>query len=224
MVLSPSLPQFVLWWVPYSFCHVRSVRCIRSWATWEASCGCAVRSSTRTTTVYRNNGSSIWESRNSKNLRREYASVWPQILECEWKLNNVELRRSTHVLRRGLSQLRNASFKTSPSSFLQPPQFPDILQNMSDIGPALPPHLLAKRKRKQEEEAEGSLSATSGAKQPGSPPNGEKRRKVVGPAMPPAPLDQKPTEPASKDEEESSDDDDGFGPALPSEVAQVCCA
>lgn len=92
---------------------------------------------------------------------------------------------------------------------------------MSDIGPELPPHLLAKRKRKQGEAAEAAPAPISGAKRPDSPPNGEKRRRVIGPAMPPAPLDERPPEPAEKAEEDSSDDDDGFGPALPKDGAQV---
>lgn len=41
----------------------------------------------------------------------------------------------------------------------------------------------------------------------------EKRPRVVGPAPPPAPLDERP--PVDADEDESSDDDDDFGPALP---------
>ncbi|KAK5172305.1 uncharacterized protein LTR77_003943 [Saxophila tyrrhenica] len=87
---------------------------------------------------------------------------------------------------------------------------------MSDIGPELPPHLLAKRKRKQEEAAEAAPTTASGANQPASPGGGEKRRRVMGPAMPPAPLDERPTEPPKVPEDSDSDDDDGYGPALPS--------
>ena len=88
---------------------------------------------------------------------------------------------------------------------------------MSDIGPELPPHLLAKRKRKQEEAAETASSTAPGAKQAERSPNGEKRQRVMGPAMPPAPMDERPLEPAQVAEESSSDEDDGFGPALPSQ-------
>lgn len=87
---------------------------------------------------------------------------------------------------------------------------------MSDIGPSLPPHLLAKRKRKQEDEAESALSTASGAKKSPSPETAEKKRKIAGPAPPPAPIEEKPLEPANAEEESSSDDDDDFGPALPS--------
>lgn len=90
---------------------------------------------------------------------------------------------------------------------------------MSGIGANLPPHLLAKRKRKQEEEAENAPTTASGAKRSPSADGAEKRRRVVGPAMPPAPLDERPAEPANAAEESSSDDDDDFGPSLPSENA-----
>ncbi|KAF2164090.1 hypothetical protein M409DRAFT_25437 [Zasmidium cellare ATCC 36951] len=90
---------------------------------------------------------------------------------------------------------------------------------MSGIGADLPPHLLAKRKR-QEEEAESDAPTTaSGAKRPSSPDEPEKRRKVLGPAMPPAPLDERPTAPPDAEDEDSSDDDDDFGPSLPTEGA-----
>ena len=97
---------------------------------------------------------------------------------------------------------------------------------MSDIGAQLPPHLLAKRKRQQEENARIPLWGPSGAKAPSAPPLAEeaqeKRRRIAGPAMPPAPIEERPTEPiqrtvqsTSLDEGDSSDDDD-FGPAAPS--------
>ncbi|KAF2482256.1 hypothetical protein BDY17DRAFT_298207 [Neohortaea acidophila] len=89
---------------------------------------------------------------------------------------------------------------------------------MSGIGPALPPHLLAKRKRKQEEEADNATQAASGATASLSPGDGEKRRRVLGPAMPPAPLDERPEQPpdSSTRSNSDSDDDDDYGPALPS--------
>jgi len=90
---------------------------------------------------------------------------------------------------------------------------------MSDIGASLPPHLLAKRKRKQEDEAESAPATASGAKKSPSLENAEKKRKIAGPALPPAPLEQRPTEPANTGDDSSSDDDDDFGPALPSAAA-----
>jgi len=86
---------------------------------------------------------------------------------------------------------------------------------MSGIGAELPPHLLAKRKRQQEEQPQDAAPITSGAKRSPSPEGADKRRRVVGPAMPPAPLAERPTEPAQPQEDESSDDDDDFGPSLP---------
>jgi len=90
---------------------------------------------------------------------------------------------------------------------------------MSTVGPELPPHLLAKRKRQQEQEDGSEESRPSGAKRARTPEADEKRARVIGPAQPPAPLDERPSEPptASRPDEsddESSDDDD-FGPALP---------
>jgi hypothetical protein len=92
---------------------------------------------------------------------------------------------------------------------------------MSGIGAELPPHLLAKRKRQQEENPQDAPPIASGAKQSPSPEGADKRRRVVGPAMPPAPLDQRPTEPAQPEEDDSSDDDDDFGPSLPPTGAQL---
>ncbi|KAK0309457.1 hypothetical protein LTR01_004564 [Friedmanniomyces endolithicus] len=90
---------------------------------------------------------------------------------------------------------------------------------MSAIGPDLPPHLLAKRKRQQDDSRKYEPPTASGAKRIGSPGDGEKRRKVIGPAMPPAPLDDRPAEPLAKAVKPESDDDDDFGPALPSTTA-----
>ena len=90
-----------------------------------------------------------------------------------------------------------------------------IVEIMSAIGPELPPHLLAKLKRKHEDNMENEGATSSGAKRSPSPSKGDKRRRVMGPAMPPAPLDERPPEPPSKQEESDSDDDDEFGPSLP---------
>ncbi|KAF3905511.1 hypothetical protein AA313_de0200767 [Arthrobotrys entomopaga] len=112
---------------------------------------------------------------------------------------------------------------------------------MSDIGPALPPHLLAKRKRQQEEaeKAASEAAAAAAAKDGGlkesegkrlrdeaatTPAENdvddkpEKRRRVIGPYMP-APVDQMPSrgpdeDDHQRDEEDESSDDD-IGPSLP---------
>ncbi|RVD82876.1 uncharacterized protein DFL_007287 [Arthrobotrys flagrans] len=107
---------------------------------------------------------------------------------------------------------------------------------MSDIGPALPPHLLAKRKR-QQEEAEKAAAATAAPKESegktsqetvavvsaATAPkndvdeNPEKRRRVMGPYMP-APIDQMPSRGPDEDDDHDEDDsssEDEIGPSLP---------
>ncbi|QDS67870.1 hypothetical protein FKW77_007901 [Venturia effusa] len=91
---------------------------------------------------------------------------------------------------------------------------------MCSIGPDLPPHLVAKRKRQTEED---EAAASKGAKEsqippPRSPDGGEKRRRVMGPAPPPAPLDQLPRQPAQEKDDSSSSDDE-WGPSLPTDDA-----
>jgi hypothetical protein len=82
---------------------------------------------------------------------------------------------------------------------------------MSSVGPELPPHLLAKRKRQAEEKQQQESEA-----KPESPkirkesPSAQKRRRVLGPSLP-APLAELPKE--SLDSDSSSDDD--YGPSLP---------
>jgi hypothetical protein len=86
---------------------------------------------------------------------------------------------------------------------------------MSSIGPALPPHLLAKRKRQADEEA-ASKSVLSTPDAPNSSEDAEKRRRVMGPALPLAPLDELPPTSTCDDEDSSSSDDD-YGPSVPTE-------
>jgi hypothetical protein len=91
---------------------------------------------------------------------------------------------------------------------------------MSSIGPDLPPHLLAKRKRQAEEvekaEVAPVLSNVAPVDVPKSPDGAEKRRRVMGPAPPPAPLDELPRTSAHDDEDSRSSDDD-YGPSIPTE-------
>lgn len=90
---------------------------------------------------------------------------------------------------------------------------------MSSIGPELPPHLLAKRKREDTEEADPKADATTenvparGRSRSSSADSASERRRVIGPAPPPAPLDERPVQPTVEEEDSSSDDD--FGPSLP---------
>lgn len=89
---------------------------------------------------------------------------------------------------------------------------------MPTVGPALPPALAEKRKRDESDESDNE--------RPSSPDRAGKKPRIMGPAMPPAPLDERPpgSPPKSDDEhntdDESSDDDD-FGPALPTAADSV---
>jgi len=97
---------------------------------------------------------------------------------------------------------------------------------MSTVGPELPAHLLEKRKRQAEEEEKDFFQkdrqSQSFSRSPSSD-GGEKRRRVVGPSLPPATLKERPTGDPDKDDGSASDDD--FGPALPAgQGSQVCIA
>lgn len=103
-------------------------------------------------------------------------------------------------------------------------------------GPEIPPHILAKRKRKAEEAAAAAVAvataATTSVAGPSVPQpeqdekiQTEKRPRVIGPAPPPALLDERPDYSPDTESEESSDDE--IGPALPSgslapEVSTTC--
>ncbi|KAI9760053.1 MAG: hypothetical protein M4579_001886 [Chaenotheca gracillima] len=84
---------------------------------------------------------------------------------------------------------------------------------MASAGPSLPPHLLEKRKREAEEEEVKASKATQRASRSSTPDSATKRRRVVGPSLPPAPLGKRPS--TEHDGEGSSSSDDDLGPALP---------
>lgn len=95
---------------------------------------------------------------------------------------------------------------------------------MPGVGPQLPPEL-HKRKRSTDDDGSNSDSdsADSAGPQPARPTQAPqdlpspKRSRVIGPTLPPAPLDERPSSPAQKDSSGSdSSDDDDFGPSLPS--------
>ena len=81
---------------------------------------------------------------------------------------------------------------------------------MSSIGPDLPPHLLAKRKRQLGEENAASKTDTPSR----SPDGSEKRQRVMGPSAPPASLNERPSATADDDDDSDSSDDD-YGPSVP---------
>ena len=82
---------------------------------------------------------------------------------------------------------------------------------MPPVGPELPPHLAAKRKR---QDTDLELELISPRRRSTSSSDGaEKRRKVIGPSLPPANLDERPsTDPNSAS---NSDSEEDLGPALP---------
>ncbi|OCT46934.1 hypothetical protein CLCR_02539 [Cladophialophora carrionii] len=94
---------------------------------------------------------------------------------------------------------------------------------MPAVGPQLPPDL-QKRKRDDDHDDEGHSSDSSTG--PSPPPRDEeqtaasttKRARVIGPAPPPAPLDERPVSSGTRlaSEAESESEDDDFGPSLPS--------
>ncbi|KAI9866623.1 MAG: hypothetical protein M1813_001175 [Trichoglossum hirsutum] len=88
---------------------------------------------------------------------------------------------------------------------------------MSTSGPELPPHLLAKRKRQAEDDAARvSSNAISNSRDshPSSSDGAEKRRRAIGPVLPPAILGEQPTDAPNSSGEDSSSDDE-IGPSLP---------
>ena len=90
---------------------------------------------------------------------------------------------------------------------------------MPSVGPQLPPELQKRKRSTDEDDEEGSSSDSSTGPLPQRPgsgaqsPSSAKRSRVLGPTLPPAPLDERPSsppQPESDNGSESSDDDD-FG-------------
>ena len=103
---------------------------------------------------------------------------------------------------------------------------------MSSVGPSLPPHLLAKRKRSTGPETDSDSGQSPGPQlsqsRSSSPDNSDKRRRIIGPSLPPAPLNERPhKEPMGlNDHQEGSEssDDEGLGPALPPGPGSSVCS
>lgn len=90
---------------------------------------------------------------------------------------------------------------------------------MPTVGPELPPHLTAKRKRQVDEEGDQAASDRRSSRSRSSSSDGaQKRPRVIGPSLPPAVLAEIPTSKPNADAESDSDDD--FGPAPPPAAGQ----
>lgn len=87
---------------------------------------------------------------------------------------------------------------------------------MSRAGPQLPPHL-AKRKRDDNGDSDRSQNDSRSVSPASSADEVVKKRRVMGPAPPPAPLDERPADLPNQrpEDEDSSSNDDDFGPSLP---------
>ena len=87
---------------------------------------------------------------------------------------------------------------------------------MSTVGPELPPHLQAKRKRNDSNDETLNTSHTPTKRARSSSPDEEaKPRRIIGPTAPPAPLSERPSTSCESNVDSSSSDDDDFGPSLP---------
>ena len=91
---------------------------------------------------------------------------------------------------------------------------------MAQARPELPPHLPVKRKHEQHADCrvEYSTALHRDSTSPGSE-GSHKKPRIIGPSMPPASLDERPSE--SHREEEASDSDDELGPAPPPAPGQI---
>ncbi|KAI9802176.1 MAG: hypothetical protein M1825_002896 [Sarcosagium campestre] len=92
---------------------------------------------------------------------------------------------------------------------------------MPPTGPELPPHLAKRKREVSPEDAEDARngsrrSSSSGISTSSTPDGAEKRRRILGPTLPPASLDERPEAPPDPaDDSTDSSSDDGFGPTLP---------
>lgn len=92
---------------------------------------------------------------------------------------------------------------------------------MPSVGPSLPPAKAGKRKRAAGNEDDETIPqfAQSPASGSTSPSTSPKRTRTMGPTLPPASLDERPTQ-APETDADSSTDDDNFGPSLPTEKSR----
>ena len=87
---------------------------------------------------------------------------------------------------------------------------------MPSVGPELPPHLQAKRKRSEEDdEAQNALGAPPKRARSSSSSEEAKPKRIIGPAAPPASLLERPNTDTDSTDNSSSEDDGDVGPSLP---------
>lgn len=93
------------------------------------------------------------------------------------------------------------------------------------VGPSLPPSESAKRKREDNIEAAVEARHSTSPPSPSSNPTStDKRRRILGPSLPPGPLDERPDYPPESDNDDSSSSSEGaVGPALPSKKDITVC-
>ena len=86
---------------------------------------------------------------------------------------------------------------------------------MSAAGPEIPAELLAKRKRQEDAQDTSEAGRPASPLSPSSSPaSAGKRRRVIGPSLPPAPLGERPEDLQKSDDGDSSSEGE-MGPALP---------
>ncbi|RMZ85282.1 hypothetical protein DV738_g178, partial [Chaetothyriales sp. CBS 135597] len=71
---------------------------------------------------------------------------------------------------------------------------------MPVVGPQLPPHLADKRKRDDSDDSSDEGGELQPSTQSPDSSSSAKRPRVIGPALPPAPLDERPTSTPKRDE------------------------
>jgi len=134
-------------------------------------------------------------------------------------LNQIIHNQSTLSISRSPAERKNKAYSRQLAKIIQ------RIAQMSNVGPQLPPHLAAKRKRQQQEAekaaqteilstASANVESVSETIESDDGDATEKRRRTIGPSLPPAPIDEMPSYPPEVEDESSSDDD--IGPSLPS--------
>ena len=92
---------------------------------------------------------------------------------------------------------------------------------MASVGPELPPHLQAKRKRNDDDHEVQNASQTSFKRARSSSSEEAKSPRIIGPAAPPASLSERPTTDPDSEANSSSSEDDDFGPSLPPKPGSI---